>query len=69
MVNWEFESGGPSGLIRRGWTRKSLKPGNTVTVNGYLARDGSRLVNAVTVNLADGRKVFAGSSADGQPTK
>jgi hypothetical protein len=68
VTNWEFELGGPNGLLRRGWTRTSLKPGDTVTVNGYLARDGSHLVNAVTVMLSDGRKVFADSSAEIAPT-
>ncbi len=68
VAHWEFELGSPSTLMRRGWTRNSLKPAETITVNGYLARDGARLVNAVTVTLADGRKVFAGSSADGRGT-
>jgi hypothetical protein len=69
VTNWEFELGGPNGLLRRGWTRNSLKPGDMVTVDGYLAKDGSHLVNARTVNLSDGRKVFAGSSEDGGPTQ
>jgi hypothetical protein len=69
VTNWEFELGSPNGLMRRGWTRNSLKPGDQITVNGYLAKDGSKLVNARSVNLADGRKVFAGSSDDGGPTQ
>lgn len=69
VVNWEFELGSPNSLMRRGWTRNSLKVGDVITVDGYLARDGSRLGNANTVNLADGRKVFAGSSVDGTPTQ
>ena len=68
LTNWDFELGGPNGLVRRGWTRDSLKPGDVVTVNGYVARDGSHLVNAVAVTLSDGRKVFAGSSVDGTTT-
>lgn len=67
VTNWEFELGSPNGLMRRGWTRNSLKPGDAVTVNGYQAKDGSNLANARTVNLADGRKVFAGSADDGGP--
>jgi hypothetical protein len=64
VTNWEFELGGVNGLIRRGWTRTSLKPGDVVTVDGFLAKDGSPLVNAKTVTLSDGKKVFAGSSRD-----
>ena len=69
VTNWEFELGSPNGLMRKGWTRNSLKPGDVVTVDGYRAKDGSNLGNARTINLADGRKVFAGSADDGAPTK
>ena len=69
VSNWEFELGSPNGLMRRGWTRSSLKEGDVVTVTGYHAKDGSNLGNARTVNLADGRKVFAGSTDDGGPTQ
>ena len=63
-VNWEVELGSPAGLIRRGWTRNSLKIGESVTVAGFLAKDGSSLVNSTTVTLSDGRRVFAGSSSE-----
>lgn len=65
VVHWELEMGSPNGLLRRGWTRNSLKIGDAVTVNGYLAKDGAHLANARVVTLTDGRKVFAGSSYDG----
>src|ERR1700693_1765522 len=69
VTNWEFELGSPNGLMRKGWTRNSLKTGDTVSVEGYRAKDGSNLGNARSINLADGRKVFAGSTDDGAPTK
>jgi hypothetical protein len=69
VTNWEFELGSPNGLMRRGWSRNSLKEGDMVTVSGYRAKDGSNLGNARTVNLSDGRKVFAGSTDDGGPTQ
>jgi len=69
VANWELELGSPNGLMRKGWTRNSLKPGDVVTVDGYRAKDGSNLGNARTVKLADGRKVFAGSADDGGPTE
>ena len=64
VTNWEFELANLNALIRRGWTRTSLKPGDVVTVDGFLAKDGSPLVNTKTVTLSDGKKVFAGSSRD-----
>jgi hypothetical protein len=61
LANWAIEMGNPNSLIRLGWTRHSLKVGDVVTIEGALARDGSKLVNARTV-LLDGKKMFAGSS-------
>ncbi len=69
VTNWEFELGSPNGLMRRGWTRNSLKPGDVVIIEGYLAKDGSNLANARNVTLGDGRKIFAGSADDGGPSK
>jgi hypothetical protein len=69
VTNWEFELGSPNGLARRGWTRNSMKSGDQVIVDGYMAKDGSNLANARNVKLADGRKLFAGSTDDGSPQK
>jgi len=60
--NWDFELGSPNGLMRRGWTRNSLKIGDVVTVTGWRAKNAPHVANAGTVTLADGKKVFAGSS-------
>jgi len=65
--NWEFELGSGTSLVRQGWTRTSLKPADVIKVEGFLARDGSRLVNAVSVSTGDGKKLFAGSSFEGAP--
>jgi hypothetical protein len=69
VTNWEFELGSPNQLTRRGWTRFSLKVGDSVTVDAYLAKDGSHLANVRTAKLADGRKVFGGSAGDGGPER
>src|ERR1700691_239189 len=69
VTNWNFELGGPLQLNRLGWKRDSVKAGDQVKVDGYLAKDGSKMANARNVVFADGRKVFAGSSGDGGPTK
>ena len=62
VVNWNLELASPNVLVRNGWTRKSLSVGDEVTVQGSAAKDGSKMANARLVTLADGRKVFAGSS-------
>ncbi len=64
MANWDFELGPPNGLMRQGWNRNSLKEGQVVTINGFLSKDESRVANARSVFLPDGRQVFAGSSFD-----
>jgi len=69
VTNWNFELASPNGLMRQGWTRHSLKVGDVVSVTGAMAKDGSNMANARTVTLADGRKVFAGTSGDGGPTQ
>src|SRR5262245_5122170 len=69
IVNWEIELGAPAILLRNGWTKKAITIGETVTVSGSLAKDGSNLANATSVTLADGKKVFAGSSGGDSETK
>ena len=62
VTNYAVEGGPPNTLYRSGWRKDSLKIGETVTVDGSKARDGSNLVNARSVVMANGKKVFAGSS-------
>ena len=66
VVNWNFELTSSAGLMRRGWRRDSLKPGDLVTVTGFRAKNAPDVGNARTVTLADGRELFAGSSFDNQ---
>ena len=64
IVNWDLELGPPNGLMRQGWRRDSLLPGTEVTVEGFRHRTNPTVANARSVLLADGRRVFAGSSFD-----
>ena len=67
-TQWMVETSNPNGLMRLGWTKNSLRPGDNITVDGYLAKDGSSTANAARITLADGSKVFAGSAATPQQT-
>jgi Family of unknown function (DUF6152) len=69
VTNWNFELGSITMLQRLGWRRNSLQVGDQVTVQGYSAKDGSKRANARNLVLADGRKVFAGSSAESSSAK
>ena len=63
VTNWAFELGGPNTLIREGWTRNSMKPGDIVTVEGSRAKDGSSIANTQVVTLkSTGQRLFAASS-------
>src|SRR4030095_16210403 len=67
LANWDFELGSPNGLMRLGWRRDSLKPGDEITVNGTLAKNAPNVGNARTITLVKtGKKMFAGSS-EGDP--
>jgi hypothetical protein len=67
VTNWNLELASPNVLRRNGWTRTSLNVGDEVTVEGALAKNGTKMANARVVKLADGRKVFAGSSGGDAP--
>ena len=58
---WAIEGGAPSTLYRAGWRKDSAKVAESVTVDGFLAKDGSKLVNMQVALLADGRKLFVGT--------
>ena len=68
MGNWAVELGSPNSLMRAGWTRNSMKVDDNVTVQGSLAKDGSKLVNARNVTLAStGQKLLTGTSEGTTP--
>jgi hypothetical protein len=64
---WNLELASPNVLNRNGWTRKTLNIGDEVTVQGSLAKDGSKLANARVVTSAAGKRLFAGSATDEGP--
>ena len=61
VVNWAIETGAPNALYRQGWRKDDLKAGDTVTLDAFLAKDGSHTAAARNVKLPDGRRVFAGT--------
>jgi hypothetical protein len=67
LQHWQCEGGPPNTLTRNGWSVNSLKPSDQITIEGVLAKDGSKTCNARAVKLPDGRSVFAGSSGGDNP--
>jgi len=71
VTNWGAELGPTHGLQRSGWRRDTLKVGESVTVSGFLARNGENRMNARTVTLTatglrPGQTLDANSSAGPQ---
>lgn len=61
-VNWNFELPSPNTLMRRGWTRRSLQPGDKVTVDGIRARNFPTIGIVRTVVNEDGESMFTGTT-------
>jgi hypothetical protein len=66
VTAWQCEGGAPNALTRQGWSRASLESGEPLTIEGYLAKDGSKTCNARTWKVGD-RTVLAGSNDGGPP--
>jgi Family of unknown function (DUF6152) len=67
LVTWTSEGGAPNALSRRGFRRNDIKLGDTVTIDGYGAKDGSHLMDARRITLSDGRSFYSGTPGDGGP--
>jgi hypothetical protein len=63
ITNWTLELGSPRMLEKNyQWSASLLKMGDTVSVDGWLAGNGDKLVSAKTLTLTDGRELFAASA-------
>ena len=69
VKNWAVETNAPAMLARRGLTKEALAIGTEVKVDGYRAKDGSRMVNGTTVTFPDGRDFSVGSVTTDSPNK
>lgn len=58
VTNWQFENS-PPGMLRRGGLERNMLPiGQTITVEGYGAKDGSKNLGWINrMHLADGTTI------------
>jgi hypothetical protein len=61
-VNWSFELPSPVTLMRRGWTRDSLKPGDRIKVSGARAKNFPTIGLANAIKDSSGKPVFTGTT-------
>ena len=57
VLNWNLELASPNVLIRNGWHRNSIKPGDMVSVTGVQAKDSSYYGSAGAITFPDGHKL------------
>lgn len=58
VANWKLELGSLGMLIKYGgWTETTVKRGDHVTVQGFLAKDGSSYMSLGRIWLPDGRSL------------
>jgi hypothetical protein len=61
---WQLTGYTVNALYRTGWKKDvTMKVGDTVTISGWRARDGSNSAHAREVTFADGKKLFYGPPA------
>ena len=64
VVNWTLEGYPPNVLARTGWKKDvTVKAGDTISVFGWRARDGSPMAHLREATLADGTRLFFGPPA------
>jgi hypothetical protein len=68
VTTWMIEGGTPNTLLRRGFTKTSLKAGTELTVEGYRAKNGANRANGRDLVLPGGQRLFLGSSGTGAPS-
>ena len=57
---WQGELTSPNRLSRVGWTKSSIKPGDTISINGYPTKSGSNEIWIQKVILASGEELPTG---------
>jgi hypothetical protein len=68
-ITWNIELASLSALVRNGWTRTSVKPGEKVAVEGFEGRGTNTYrTTATVIRTATGGELFSGSAGeDGRP--
>lgn len=65
VVSWKWEGYPPNVLYRNGWKKDvTMKAGDTITVFGWRARDGTNWAHSREITLSDGKKMIFGPPAD-----
>jgi len=69
VTTWNLELGSPNSVVRRGWTRKDIKPGDKISFKGYGGRTVLTRSVADSITLPDGRSFTGASGAPDAPQR
>jgi hypothetical protein len=68
VITWTIESFPPTALRKAGLTREMMKIGDTVTIQAYAAKDGTKTYGwAHRIEFADGRVINISREPDAPP--
>ena len=62
VVHWVVATEPPQVMVERGWTKRSLNPGDRVTVYVFAAKNGAPVGNVQKIVLPDGQEMNAGAA-------
>jgi len=57
IEKWIGEGTSPNMLVREGWNRKTIKPGDTITATGHPARSGANTMRIEKIVLPSGKEL------------
>jgi hypothetical protein len=66
VEHWAVEAGSPSALSPRGWTKNSVKPGDTINVTVFQARNGNTVGRLAKIVFPDGKMLHDSQDRDTQ---
>ena len=61
VAHWAVEVSNPTDMVRRGWTKRSVKVGDEVTVTVRPAKNGAPVGQLLKVVLPDGQTLIGGN--------
>jgi DNA/RNA endonuclease YhcR with UshA esterase domain len=57
VEKWLVEGTSPNMLVREGWDKNAVKPGDQITATGYPAKSGAKALRIEKIVLPNGREV------------
>ena len=61
LETWKIGGSSPQFMTACGWDKKTLKPGDVITVIGYRFKDGSNAARLQTVVMSNGKEMYYGA--------